>query len=396
MPIFPKPSRPDELHCAADIPDFPAQALFAYDAALRGRPVVVACQDPLSHKSAAWSCSREAHVLGIRPGMPNAAFARRFARVVVVARNKDLERAACSELERVCCRYSPHYDVSDKGRCLVDLSRTPASRAMSPAAIAVALRRDILAALPIAYIAVGISRSPLLSRLAAKRARPNGTCVCEPGDEFKSMAELDSGLLPGLSALTRERLGAYNLSTIGHIRGLGRETLVHHFGAEGEKLYGLTMGMYSFPTATAKAPTCAETILDRDINDWGRLHDKVRYTADKLCFLLKSENLCIDRFVFALIYGDNKTVQRTVALPDWTNEYLPIAGCACKAFTELYQRRVAVKTLRLIARSPQADPGQTDLFETAWERKQRSLALQITRVRKKLSFESVKSGVHVE
>jgi hypothetical protein len=57
---------------------------------------------------------------------------------------------------------------------------------------------------------------------------------------------------------------------------------------------------------------------------------------------------------------------------------------------------VAVKTLRLIARSPQADPGQTDLFETAWERKQRSLALQITRVRKKLSFESVKSGVHVE
>jgi nucleotidyltransferase/DNA polymerase involved in DNA repair len=194
----------------------------------------------------------------------------------------------------------------------------------------------------------------------------------------------------------RERLGAYGLSTIGQIRGLGKETLVRHFGAEGEKLYGLTMGMYSPAGPAATAPPCAETVLDRDINDWARLHDMVRYTADKLCFLLKNGNLCINRFTFALIYGDNKTIQRTVALPELTNEYLTIAGRACKAFTELYQRRVAVKALRLIARAPQADPGQMNLFETTWERKQRALALQITRVRNNLSFESVKSGAHVK
>jgi hypothetical protein len=171
---------------------------------------------------------------------------------------------------------------------------------------------------------------------------------------------------------------------------------VRHFGAEGERLYAWTIGICPPVAVAPAAALCAETILDRDINDWQRLHNKVRYTADKLCFLLKRENLCVNRFTFELTYGDNKTVQRTARLPDYTNEYLPIAEYACKAFTGLYQRRVAIKSLRLVARNPQADPGQTNLFETVWEQKQKALGRQIARVRTTLSFESVKSAAHVE
>ena len=396
MPTFPRPSRPDALYCAVDIADFPAQALAAYDALLRAKPFVVTCQNAQSHKSAVWSCSREALALGVVRGMPVAAVARRFARVAVVARNKELESAAREELRQVCCRYSPQFDISDSGKCRVDLSRTPASRAMAPAAIAAALRADIVAALPLSYMAVGVSRSPLLAQLAARRARPDGACVCEPGDELQALAGFDSKLLPGLSARAKDRINAYGLTSIGQLCRLGKETLLRHFGAEGEQLYALTMGICPPAAVAPAAAPCAETILYRDINDWRILHDKVRFTADKLCFLLKSKNLCINRFIFELTYGDNKTVQRTAVLPEYTNEYLPIAEYACRAFTDLYQRRVAIKSLRLVARTPQADPGQTNLFETVWEQKQKALARQIARVRTKLSFESVKSAVHVE
>mgnify|MGYP001580228034 CR=1 FL=1 len=396
MPTFPRPSRPDALYCAVDITDFPAQALAAYDAPLRAKPFVVTCQNAQSHKSAVWSCSREALALGVVRGMPVATVARRFARVAVVARNKEMESAAAEELRQVFRRYSPQFDISDSGKCRIDLSRTPASRAMAPAAVAAALRRDIVAALPIAYMAVGVSRSPLLAQLAARRARPDGAGVCEPGDELQALAGFDSTLLPGLSARAKDRINAYGLSTIGQLIRLGKETLVRHFGAEGERLYALTIGICPPVAVAPAAALCAETILDRDINDWQRLHNKVRYTADKLCFLLKRENLCVNRFTFELTYGDNKTVQRTARLPDYTNEYLPIAEYACKAFTGLYQRRVAIKSLRLVARNPQADPGQTNLFETVWEQKQKALGRQIARVRTTLSFESVKSAAHVE
>ena len=395
MPIFPKPPRPKPLHGAAYIADFPAQALAAYDAALRGRPLVVACQDAKSHASAAWACSREARALGVRPGAPVAAAVRRFPEILVVARNKELERAAREELTQVLRRYSPGFEVSGNATCGIDLTATPISREMTASAITDKLRADIVAALPLQYIAFGISQSPLLARILAKRARPDGVCICEPGGELSALASMDSALLPGLSASARERVEAYGLTSIGQIRNLGKETLRRVFGAEGERLYGMSVGVYARAVAAAAAPPCAETVLRRDVNDMGLLCDTVRYTADKLCFLLKRENLCVNRFIVELVYGDNKTVRRTAGLAELTNEYLPIARRACAVFTELYQRRVAVKLLRLVARAPRADPGQTNLFETAWDHKQKALAAQITRVREKLRFESVRSGAHV-
>jgi DNA polymerase-4 len=206
---------------------------------------------------------------------------------------------------------------------------------------------------------------------------------------------MESSLLPGLSASVRQRLASYGLTRIGQIRSLGREALVRRFGAEGERLYALTMGLLPEREAKPAPQLFAEATLDRDINDMGKLLDRVRFIADKLCFLLKSGNRCIGRFTFQLTYGDGKTAQRTVVLPCFTNAYLEIAGRACDAFLALYQRRVAVKTLRLSATRPETDPGQTELFETEQDKRQRALGVQITRVREKAGFESIRSGAQV-
>jgi len=132
---------------------------------------------------------------------------------------------------------------------------------------------------------------------------------------------------------------------------------MRHFGSEGEKLYSLTLGISS---KSMVKPTCllsAETVLDRDINDNELLFRKVRYTVDKLCFLLKKNNQCVDRFQFVLTYGDNKSVQKTVAFPMFTNDFLTIAGAAVRAFIFLYQRRVSVKSVRLIVEKPAGESG---------------------------------------
>jgi hypothetical protein len=84
-----------------------------------------------------------------------------------------------------------------------------------------------------------------------------------------------------------------------------------------------------------------------------------------------------------------------VKLSRFTNDYTEIARRACEAFIVLYQRRVAVKTLKLIATRAHVDPGQTELFETEQDRRQRRLGMQLTKVREKISFESVKNGALV-
>jgi DNA polymerase IV len=395
MRIFQKPPRPDPLYCAVDIQEFPAQALAAYEPSLRGKPFVVTCQDPENHKTAVWACSAEALSLGAAGGMPVAVAIKRFPQIVAVMRNKELERAACDELRQVFDRYSPQYSVADRGKGLIDLTATPASRTLSSLAIAASVRDDILKAIALDSLAIGVARSAVVARLLAKKARPSGICLCEAGAEFDMLSSMESSLLPGLSAPLRQRLAAYGLTRIGQVRGLGREALVRRFGGEGERLYALTMGLLPEREARPKPALMAETTLDRDINDMGKLLDRVRFVADKLCFLLKSGNHYINRFTFHLTYGDNKAVQRTVALTGYTNNYLEIAGRACGAFTTLYQRRVAVKTLKLSAGQVQEDPGQTELFETERDRRQRALGVQITRVREKTGFESIRSGAQV-
>ena len=395
MGIYQKKPRPDPLFCAIDVTEFPAQAIAAYESSLRGKPFVVACQDPGSHKSSVWACSAQALALGVTRGMPVAAVVKRFPQITAAARNKELEIAAIRELKQVFDRYSPQFYISDFAASIVDLTGTPASRTMCVRAIAQSVSTDIRAAVALDSLAIGIARSAVLTRLLAKKARPNGICVCEAGDEMELLASMESGLLPGLSDWARDRLTAYGLVRIGQIRSLGKEALVRRFGDEGERLYALSMGLFRERTEKPCQPVIAETTLDRDINDMKKLFDRVRLITDKLCFLLKSASRFTDRVTVVLTYCDNKTVQRTVVLSRFTNDYTELSSRACDAFIALYQRRVAVKTLKLIAARPQVDPGQTELFETEGDRKQRNLGVQLTRVREKLSFESVRIGAHL-
>jgi DNA polymerase IV len=396
MPIFQKSPRPDPLFCAIDVFEFPAQAIAAYEPSLRGRPFVVTCQDPQNHKSAVWACSGEAVSLGVRRGMPIAPATKRFPQLATAARNKELESAVIQELKRVFDHYSPQFYISDFGASLIDLTGTPSSRTMAHREIAAKLREDIRKAVALDALAIGLGRSAVVARLLAKKARPSGICVCESGDETALLAAMESKLLPGLSDSARERLAAYGLLRIGQVKSLGKEALMRRFGTEGEKLYALSQGLYLETRAAASAPIVAETTLDRDINDMKKLCDRVRLITDKLCFLLKSSNRFIDRVTLLLTYCDGKTVQRTIALLRFTNDYSEIASRACDAFIALYERRVAVKSLKLMTTRMHVDPGQTELFETEQDRKQRNLGAQLTRVREKLSFESVRSAAQVE
>lgn len=389
--------RPDtsQLFCALEIPRFPAQALAAYNGQLRQRPFVVACQDAQHHKSTVYACSRQAADLGIAPGMPVAAISRRYPQVAVALRDKGFESAAIRELKLVCGQYSPEFDLRENGACCIDLAKTPASRTMSMAGIAVSLRRDIVCAFPLQEIAIGVSRSRIVAKLLATRAKPDGVCTCETGAESETLASIESRLLPDLSAQCRERLAAYGLCSVGQVRRLGRETLVRHFGSEGEKLYSMAHGISAVSRTTSPPLLSSEAVLERDTNDEEELRRKVTYHADRLCFLLKTDGHCIDRFMISITYGDNRSFRKTVHLPAFTSDYRTIADYAGRAFFELYRRRVAIKSLRLAAKNPQPDPGQMSLFETVWEQKQKAVGAQITRVRNKLCFDSIVCAVHV-
>jgi nucleotidyltransferase/DNA polymerase involved in DNA repair len=427
------------LYCAVDIAAFPAQVMAAFHAPLRDKPFVVICQDKHSHKSSVVSCSSRARQLGIDNGMPMHLVSRRWPDVAVVQRDASFEAAACGEIATVLYRYSPEYDVRGNGAAIVNLSRTPVLRTMRPQDIGAHICGDIMAAVPLSVIVAGLGATEAVARIMARapqdmpqdlscdalsdtsRDTSFSVCVCEAGREAQTIAGLDATMLPGLSGQCRQKLVAYGLRRIGQVQKLSKDSLVARFGAEGEKLYsmaaggsvslgsprdksfGLSFGLHPFgrrieaPAGVyaEASPLRAETVLESDINDMNVIIQKVRHTVDKLCFLLKNNDVQTKKFTLTIKYSDNKKSQKTVALPGLTNDFLTMAQYAQQAFSVLYQRRVAIRSIMLDTKDVRPDPCQTSLFETSWEQKQAALARQIVKVRNENSFGAVVSACNL-
>jgi len=112
------------------------------------------------------------------------------------------------------------------------------------------------------------------------------------------------------------------------------EALVARFREEGEKLYSVASGasLGSLWDKSLGVPKGTSSGLARTIvrkreshchvdsarkrhNDADLIIQKVRHTLDKLCFLLKNNDVQVKKFTLTIKYSDNKKSQKTVALP---------------------------------------------------------------------------------
>lgn len=385
-----RPSRrPDPLYLAAEFASFSAQAVEAWHPAHRGQPFVVIEQNPHSHATAVHACSAAVRNRGIRPGMPLPVAEKRRPGLIAVARNRTWEAEILESLRRLCCEWTPAFDIGPDGALLLDLTGTPASRALEPSPLVRAFQAAVRQKVGLPQTAVGLSQSRVVARLLARQARPEGVRCCAPGGEAGLLAAMDAALIPGLPPAVREALKKYGLLSIGQIQGLSREALADHFGAEGERLYGLSRGFDLKAERRAAPKVSARTVLDRDINEQEALLAKLTLTADRLCFELKKEALKADRVALTLAYTDRRSAQKTFALPQPTHDFMGVARHARAAFLTLYQRRVALRSMTLAVNRPRSDPGQLSLFTTPADDKQRRLGEAITAIRRKLDFSAI-------
>lgn len=117
-------------------------------------------------------------------------------------------------------------------------------------------------------MAIGISSSPLVARLLARQALPQGILVCPPGSELDELASKPVDALPGLSGPVPDKLRKYRLLYVHQIKRLDRRSLAKRLGLyDGAKLYGMVRGIGD-PTPREKTPAIvARTVLRSDLND---------------------------------------------------------------------------------------------------------------------------------
>jgi DNA polymerase-4 len=215
----------------ADLDAFYASVEQLLDPTLRRRPIAVGSGVVLA-------ASYEARGLGVRAGMPGWR-----------------ARQLCPDLQFVGGHFHDYQRLGDE---VIDVLRdfTPLVERISideafldvagvfhlfgsPGDIAVAIRRRVRDEIGLA-VSVGVARTKHLAKVASQVAKPDGLVVVDPDREAKFLEPLPVELMWGVGVVTRERLAAAGIRTIGDLAGAPNAFLEQLLGrAIGGKLASL-------------------------------------------------------------------------------------------------------------------------------------------------------------
>jgi DNA polymerase-4 len=395
MPIFRPSAPPSACFIALHVESFAAQVLASWHTELAGIPFAVVRQTRNGHKTLVHSCSAEAVRLGVEPGMPLPILERRYPQVRLVPREERLEGLAQEELQAIFHDFTPDFRFRGEGRAILDFTGTPALREGSPEEACAEIRKRLRYALGFREIAFGIAANRAGAQVLARKARPEGilSALGEGAEEL--LLGASPSCLPNLSPAARATLKKYAIQSLGQLLRLGRETLVTHFGKEGEKIYAMVAGLDLESNAAEEEILEAETILQRDINDMDALHGFLRLTVDQLVFRMRKVGRSTNCYTLEIRYADHKSARKTFFTAQVTQGFGPITDSALKVFGDLLTRRVALKAICIIAKKPKRETGQLSLFQTKDESRIDAIGRALDKIRTRHSFGAVLNANNV-
>jgi DNA polymerase-4 len=215
----------------ADLDAFYASVEQLLDPTLRRRPIAVGGGVVLA-------ASYEARGLGVRAGMPGWR-----------------ARQLCPDLQFVGGHFHEYQRLGDEvidvlrdftplvERISIDEAFLDVAGALhlfgSPGDIALAIRRRVRDEIGLA-VSVGVARTKHLAKVASQVAKPDGLVLVDPDREATFLGPLPVELMWGVGAVTRERLAAAGIRTIGDLAGAPNAFLEQLLGrATGDKLASL-------------------------------------------------------------------------------------------------------------------------------------------------------------
>src|SRR5579871_6944487 len=215
----------------ADLDAFYASVEQLLDPSLRGKPIAVGGGVVLA-------ASYEAKAFGVRGGMPGRLARELCPQLIFVGGHfGDYQRLGDAAI-KVIGDFTPLVERISIDEAFADV-RGCTHLFGEPAEIARAIRQRVRTELGLP-ISVGVARTKHLAKIASQVAKPDGLVVVDPDTELDFLHELGVELMWGVGPVTRARLAAIGVQTIGQLANTPGWSLERLLGpAAGEKLGAL-------------------------------------------------------------------------------------------------------------------------------------------------------------
>ncbi len=208
------------------------------DAALRGRPVVVAWRGA---RSVVCAASYEARVFGIRSAMPALRAERLCPEAVFVPPDFARYKEASRRVRDIFFRHTDLVEPLSLDEAYLDVSEARdglGSATATAGAIRAAIREETSLT-----ASAGIAPNKFLAKIASDWRKPNGQFVVRPRDIEPFLSPLAVGRLPGVGRVMESRLERLGIRSVADLREHPSATLEREFGRWGARLFELARGI---------------------------------------------------------------------------------------------------------------------------------------------------------
>ena len=188
------------------------------------------------------SCSYEARSKGVRNGMFLGPALKLCPDLVPIPYDFEGYEAVSRTLYDTVASYTMEIMAVSCDEMFVDLTGLCRDLSMDPLLFVSRLRQEIRSKTD-CNCSVGLGPNILLSRLATKKAKPNGQFLLREEDSADLLAPLKVSELPGVGRSMEQKLANLGVSLVSHLSGLTLSKLQQEFGNKtGNNLYNMARG----------------------------------------------------------------------------------------------------------------------------------------------------------
>jgi DNA polymerase-4 len=293
----------------ADLDAFYASVEQLLDPSLRGRPIAVGGGVVLA-------ASYEARAFGVHAGMPGWRARRLCPGLRFVGGHfREYQRLGDQVID-VLRDFTPWVERISIDEAFLDVSGS-VHLFGSPADIGAAIRRRVRDEIGLA-VSVGAATTKHLAKVASQVAKPDGLVVVDAGRERAFLDPLPVELIWGVGPVTRARLAATGIQTIGDLAATGGSTLEHLLGsAVGAKLTAMSANRDPRPVDACRAAASvgAQAALGSRDAAPEFVRTTLAYLADRVAARLRAAGLAGRTVTARVRFPGLRSVTRSSTLP---------------------------------------------------------------------------------
>jgi DNA polymerase-4 len=292
----------------ADLDAFYASVEQLLDPGLRGRPIAVGGGVVLA-------ASYEAKIFGVSGGMSGRKARELCPELTFVRGHFDQYQRLGDAAIAVLGDYTPLVERISIDEAFADVSGCTHLFG-SPAEIAAAIRARVRRELGLP-ISIGVARTKHLAKIASQVAKPDGLVVVDPATELEFLHDLPVELMWGVGPVTRAKLAAQGILTIGQLAGTPGRSLERLLGtAAGEKLSALAWNRdpRAIQTRHRARSAGAQSALGRRPATEAVFKPALLHLADRVASRLRAKSLAGLTVTARVRFADMRAVTRSVTL----------------------------------------------------------------------------------